>query len=125
HQGDIYLDLGDADWRAVRVTAAGWTVVTEPPVRFVRKRGMRPLPVPVSGGSIRELRKFVNIGSRRDWRLIVGWLVQALRPQGPYILLALHGEQGSAKSTAARLLRALLDPTLLVFAASRAACRIL
>jgi hypothetical protein len=42
--------------------------------------------------------------------LVTGWLVQAYRPRGPYPVLCLHGEQGSAKSTAAKVLRALLDP---------------
>ena len=37
-------------------------------------------------------------------------LVAALRPAGPYPILFLHGEQGSGKSTQARVLRALVDP---------------
>src|ERR1019366_2341618 len=45
-----------------------------------------------------------------DWVLFVSWLVAAFRPKGPYPVLALFGEQGSAKSTTARVLRALVDP---------------
>src|SRR5262245_3031351 len=45
--GAIYLDLADADWRAVEVTAAGWRIVDNPPVRFCRRRGMLALPAPV------------------------------------------------------------------------------
>jgi len=41
---------------------------------------------------------------------VLGCLVAALRPRGPYPVLCLHGEQGSAKSTAALLLRSLVDP---------------
>ena len=55
------------------------------------------------------LRKFLNI-SDDHWPLVLGWLVAALRPRGPYPVLCLHGEQGSAKSTAALLLRSLVDP---------------
>jgi hypothetical protein len=44
------------------------------------------------------------------WRLVVGWLVATLRPQGPYPALALFAEQGAGKSTTGRLLRALIDP---------------
>src|SRR5205807_197923 len=44
------------------------------------------------------------------WTLLVGWLLGAFSPHGPYAMLALHGEQGSAKSTTARILRSLIDP---------------
>jgi hypothetical protein len=42
--------------------------------------------------------------------LLVGWLVMALRPRGPYPVLCFHGEQGSGKSTGARITRAVIDP---------------
>ena len=42
--------------------------------------------------------------------LTVAWLLAALRPSGPYPVLALTGEQGSAKSIRANFLRALVDP---------------
>jgi hypothetical protein len=85
-------------------------VVAEPPVKFRRTRGMLPLPTPVSGGSLSDLRPFVNIGSEEDWRLLTSWLIAALRPTGPYPVLVVHGEQGSAKSSLTRVLRSLVDP---------------
>jgi hypothetical protein len=109
HEGDIYLDLADADWRAVRISADGWEIVVDPPVRFRRARGMLPLPDPVAGGSVEELRRFANVGAD-DWPLLIGWIVGAFRPRGPYAVLLVHGEQGSAKSTLVRIARALLDP---------------
>jgi excisionase family DNA binding protein len=71
---------------------------------------MLALPEPVRGGSVSELRRFVNVGSDADFTLLLAWLVTTFRPRGPYPALGLHGEQGSAKSTSARLLRALVDP---------------
>src|SRR5207249_3261055 len=65
---------------------------------------------PLPGGRVAELRQHINAGSEEDWRLMAAWLVAAFRPRGPYPLLVLHGEQGSTKSTAAELLRALVDP---------------
>lgn len=106
----VYLDLGDLTWRAVEVTAEGWRIVTDPPMRFVRSRGMLALPEPVRGGSVDDLRELVHVASDDDHRLLVGWVLGALRPAGPYPLLSLVGEQGSGKSTAARLLRRLFDP---------------
>jgi hypothetical protein len=112
HGGNIYLDLGNETWEAVEITPEGWRVLPSPPVRFRRSRGMLPLPKPVRGGSLGDLRPFVNAGSEEDWVLMAAWLVAAIRPIGPYPVLLLEGEQGSAKSTTGKVLRALVDPNL-------------
>jgi hypothetical protein len=109
--GAIYLDLCDPEWRVVEVTADGWSLRPAPPVRFHRAPSMAALPEPVHGGSVDELRAFVNVADDEDWHLLVGWLVGALRPAGPYPVLGLHGEQGSAKTTMARVLGELVDPS--------------
>jgi hypothetical protein len=108
--GRLYLDLGDNAWRAVEISAAGWRVIANPPVRFRRAAGMQPLPVPVPGGSVETLRSFLNVQSDTDFVLVVAWALAVLRNHGPYPVLALSGEQGSAKSTFSAILRALLDP---------------
>jgi hypothetical protein len=71
---------------------------------------MLPLPVPEPGGSIETLWSFLNLPSRNDFVLIVAWLLAALRSGGPYPLLAISGEQGSAKTVLSKLLKALIDP---------------
>lgn len=110
HEGAIYLDLADSRWRAARIDPSGWRIVDAPPVMFRRAKGMLPLPEPVRGGSIDALRRLVNAGSEDNWRLMLAWVVAAFRPTGPYPVLPLYGEQGSAKSTTARLLRRVIDP---------------
>jgi hypothetical protein len=105
----VYLDLGDPAWQAVEITAAGWRVVQEPSLRFRRPRGMLALPMPVTGGSVDDLRPFVNV-AEDDFPLVAAWQTAALRPRGPYVLLDLLGEQGSAKSTSARVIRRTIDP---------------
>ena len=109
--GVVYLDLANEQWEAVEITGTGWRVVAEPPVRFRRPKGMLPIPTPVAGGSLTELKTFLNVGDEASWRLVVGWLVAALSPTSPYLVLILQGEQGSAKSFTARLLRVLIDPS--------------
>src|SRR5438132_739146 len=110
HAGHIYLDLADERWRAVAIGPNGWRVIGCPPVRFRRPAGMLPLPVPQQGGSIEYLNSFLNFASRDDSLLIVAWLLGALRPNGPYPLLAISGEQGSAKTVLSKLFKALIDP---------------
>jgi hypothetical protein len=108
--GRLYLDLADAEWRAVEIDANGWRIVADPPVRFRRAAGMKPLPAPAAGGSLAELRNFVNVRDDRDFVLMAAWLLAALRPTGPYPALVLSGEQGAGKSIVAALLRKLADP---------------
>jgi hypothetical protein len=96
----------------VEIGADGWRIVAEPPVRFRRPSGLLPLPRPEAGGSVEELRPFVNVATDDDWHLLVGWLLHTLRPTGPYAVLGLHGEQGSAKSTTSKVLRMLVDPNV-------------
>ena len=77
---------------------------------------MLALPTPLSAGDGNDdcdglLRRFFNVSGEDDLRLIVAWLVAALRSTGPYPVLLFQGEQGSAKSTAERLARAVVDPS--------------
>ena len=108
--GELYLDLGDETWRAVEIDATGWRVIDNPPVRFRRASGMKPMRIPVRGGSVETLRSFLNVQSAADFVLVVAWALACLRNRGPYPVIVLSGEQGSAKSTFSAILRALLDP---------------
>lgn len=108
--GAIYVDLANERWDAVEITESGWRLVSDPPVRFRRARGMKALPDPKRAGSLDTLRQFVNV-TTRDWALLLSWLVAAYRPTGPYPVLVVQGEQGSCKSTLTRVVRSLVDPS--------------
>jgi hypothetical protein len=112
HDDRIYLDLADHLWQAVEVEPDGWRIMTHPPVRFRRAAGMLPLPMPERGGSIETLASFLNISARDDQVLVVSWLLGALHHPGPFPLLAIAGEQGSAKTVLSKILRALIDPNV-------------
>jgi hypothetical protein len=101
--GRIYLDLCNKTWQAVEIDSTGWRVIDTPPVRFRRSAGMMPLPEPVAGGSIEELRAYLNVRSDADFIMVVAWVLAALRPNGPYPVLSAFGEGGTAKSTLLRI----------------------
>lgn len=104
------VDLVNSDWKIVEITPNGWSIKLNAVPQFTRPQGMLALPEPIPGGNIQELRKFLNVSCDDDWVLILSWLVAALCPKGPYPILVLVGEQGSSKSTTAKVLRNLVDP---------------
>lgn len=118
HNGKIYLDLCDDAWRAVEITAKGWRVIERPAVKFLRSASARALPGPDAGDVIERLRGFVNVASDDDFKLIVSWLVAALRPGSPFPILIINGTQGTGKSVLCRLLRSLIDPDVALICAA-------
>ena len=113
--GALVLDLGTPDARAVVIGPDGWEIVNEPPVLFRRTRLTSPLATPARQGAdgsdrLDRLRGLLNV-SESGFRLLVAWLVAALFPGIPHPILALSGEQGTAKSTTGRTLVSLIDPS--------------
>ncbi|QEL18616.1 hypothetical protein [Limnoglobus roseus] len=114
HNGNILVALYDAADTVVEIGPGWWRPCPEPPVRFARPPTAKPLPVPERGGDLDALRELLNLGSDDDGReqftLLVGWVCGAFLPGGPYPVLNLAGEHGSAKSTTATVLKRLTDP---------------
>jgi putative DNA primase/helicase len=106
----IYLDIGDPHWTIIKITKDGWQETNEPGAKFLRTSQIRQLQYPERGGSIDQLAPFFNVASPEDFKLIVGFLIKCLFPNGPFPILVFTGEQGSAKSTAARVVQSLVDP---------------
>lgn len=107
----IWLDLCDEEWQIVKISAEGWEIVSDAPIKFRRTRGMRALPTPITGDSISLFRDLLNV-TDADWVLLISWLIAAFRPGYPFPVLVIHGEQGSAKSTVSKMLRELIDPNV-------------
>ena len=72
---------------------------------------MNALPLPVRGGTLKDLLKpFINLSTDEDWVLVQGFLVAAVRPTGSQFVLEINGEQGSGKSTMLDVLKEIIDP---------------
>lgn len=111
HNGEIWVDRGSTDRRAIRITDEGWSSVESSviPVKFYRPGSMSELPEPTRGGTLEDLRALFGIGGD-EWILICGWLVGCFQPSGARAFLEISGAQGSGKSTLLRFLIALIDP---------------
>jgi hypothetical protein len=113
--GALVLDTGDADWRTIRIDHAGWKVEAGGAVAFRRAHRMQALPAPSDPlVSNREafnlLWKYANV-TAADRVLVAAFILGAFKPEGPYPLLMVSGEQGTGKSTFSRLLKRLVDPS--------------
>ena len=107
--GAVFVDLANVGWEVVKITAAGWEVLLDAPVKFRRSPGMKALPLPERGGSLELLRPFLNTDAD-GFTMIIAWLVGCFNSRPPYPVLAIEGEAGTGKSGVARSLRALVDP---------------
>jgi hypothetical protein len=60
--GKLYLNLCDKKWRRVEIGPEGWYVIENHPTKFIRVKGMHPLPVPdKEGASLEPLRRLLNL----------------------------------------------------------------
>lgn len=114
--GAIWIDLGNG--RAIRVDKSAWQIVEDVPIIFRSYSHQRPQDDPVHGGNIKEMLEFLNIPGDSeklapDQILFLAWTVFAFVPDYPHPILTLHGPHGSAKTTAFKILKHLIDPSSL------------
>ena len=109
----IVLDLGDPTGRAVLIRPGRWHLLDSSPVLFRRTTLTGPLSIPDTSGprgihALAGLRALFNVDDD-GFALIVAWLIAGLFPHIPHPILALLGEQGTAKSTVAAFCVRLID----------------
>jgi hypothetical protein len=106
----VVLDLGTVDGDAVVIGRSGWRIVPRSPILFQRTALTGVLPVPVRGGRLEALRDLLNV-TDETWPILLGWIVAAVIPEMPHPILMLGGQQGTGKTTAARYVCGLFDPS--------------
>jgi hypothetical protein len=109
HDGWAFIDLGRQDGSVVQIRPEGWLVTVECPIRFYRPPGFAELPNPETGGDLKSLRALLGL-DERNWVLLLSFIMNCLKPDGPYMCLLVGGEQGSGKSLLCSLLKRILDP---------------
>ena len=109
--GAIWYDLCDRRWRAVKIRTDGWEVVECPPILFRRFSHQAAQLVPTKGGKLETLLPYVNLADERQGVLLLAYIVSCFLPDIPHPIPNLHGPQGAAKTTLARMLRRIVDPS--------------
>ncbi len=105
----FWYDLGNG--KAIRTTPDGWTKLDPPPL-FRRYQHQTPQVVPVSGGDPFEVLTFLNLTEDQELLFLV-YLISGLIPDIPHPILHAHGDQGSAKTGLCRIVKKLLDPSVM------------
>lgn len=109
-EDSLVYDLNDGTGRVVHVTAEGWTVETQPNIKFISCEGMLPQVEPQSGGTLDLLRKYLSLESEEDYQLVISWLIGAFVASDGYPILVLNGGKGTGKSSTTSILQRLVDP---------------
>lgn len=113
--GELYIDIANDTNDAWCISESGIKRVPGGPshIRLLRGAGVLPLVDPdlstPASQLVPLLRNFVKAPDD-EMMLLVAWLLGSVRPEGPYPVLTISGEQGSGKSTILRLLRRIMDP---------------
>jgi len=111
HDGAIWYDLADPEWRVLKITPAGWEIIIDPPILFRRYSHQRAQVEPACDGNAKELLKFLNIQDEDQKLLLLVWVVSCFIPDFPHPIPIFYGAQGSAKSLLCKLLRKVIDPS--------------
>lgn len=110
---DYYLNLNDPiNKNVIKINSEGWEIVPNKDINFINENNFYTIPDPAKNNNI-DLGKLwgcLNI-PKNDEILIITWLIDALRPNTPYPILQLFGEQGTAKSTTQEYLKSIIDPS--------------
>ncbi|MBI5414466.1 hypothetical protein HZA38_03035 [Candidatus Peregrinibacteria bacterium] len=113
HEDVLWYDLCNEEWQAVRISEEGWSIFNTPPILFKRHNHQQAQVLPASEGNFNLLLEFININDDDHKLILLVWIVSCFIPDFPHPIPFIYGAQGSAKSTLSRILRKLIDPSVL------------
>ena len=110
---EIWYDLTNNLWQAVKITTEGWEIISEPPILFRRYSHHKAQIVPIHQGDANLIFNYVNITKQKQRLLLLVYVISCFVPEIAHVILIIFGSQGSAKSTLSKILRRIKDPSLL------------
>jgi len=114
--GEIFYDLGDEEWRCVRMShTAGVEVVPAPlGLRRTKAQGTQAMPdLTATPADMDRLTAMMRITDKDDQLLIKAWICAGIVPDIPHPIMWMTGGQGSGKSMRAAMIKSILDPSVL------------
>ena len=108
----VVINLANDNGEAVTIDSTQWALNAEPPVSFVKSASMASLPSPAvsDGSAFMRFKQLMGL-SDNNFHRVLAFLINCLKPEGPYLLLLLEGEQGSGKSVLSEFIKRMIDPS--------------
>lgn len=110
HEGRLYYNLADRDSTVLCVDESGIKCCSEPPVRLITRKNIRPQPMPQKGKSFRKLmNKYYHFASMSDRILHNVILIVRLITGIEQPIVIYKGSRGSSKTTSMEMDKRCLD----------------
>ncbi|NBJ83876.1 hypothetical protein D5274_19070 [bacterium 1XD42-94] len=110
HEGRLYYNLADRDSTVLCVDKSGIKCCSEPPVRLITRKNIRPQPMPQKGKSFRKLmNKYYHFASMSDRILHNVILIVRLITGIEQPIVIYKGSRGSSKTTSMEMDKRCLD----------------
>lgn len=112
-KGIFYYDLAKEENKYIRITSKGYKMVRESPIVFNKKSvtSSQVIPKVNENYSLWELKKYFNVVNEEDFTLLLVHIISCFIPNTPHHILIFLGNQGSAKTTACRFIKKIVDPS--------------
>lgn len=110
---EIYYDLGRPDWKIIKITRDGITLVeySENMPVFIRTPKISQQVEPNFRPDGNSLDEFVNLCKMPNPELFKVHLISMLIAGIPMPIMAIHGHAGASKSTTSSMIKRIIDPS--------------
>jgi hypothetical protein len=112
YKDGVVYNLANAEDEVIIIDKDGYKISKKCPVKFLNSPTLKPLPKPEAGNNdvLNSFRTILGL-SQYHFNCVLAFIINAMRPDGPYICLLVQGEQGSGKSFLCYIIKSLLDPS--------------
>lgn len=116
---DLYIDLQENNNRVVKIDSFEWTTCCDCPILFETFPGQKEISPPSHNGSFDHIKYFLKSEHIEDDILLYSTICTLPFSNITRPILGFVGPQGSGKSTAARMIRMIFDPSMNIFNSSK------
>ena len=113
YQSLLLYDLANSEHQVVQISKDRWEIVNNPPAIFLRYSHMQPQPHPDHSGDPHLIFKYINLLNSEDKLLFLVTVISYFIYGFPHPAIVFYGGQGTAKSTTSKIIRQVVDPSLI------------